>query len=363
MFLQNPFTGAFGLNIGDLSIKLMQLERRKNLRGHSYYYVKELRTAPLSPGCIVNGEIQQPEMIRKKILYLLGREGRYKAIKSPWVVADLPEPKTFLKVITLDANPDQVTEEDVIYQAKKHLPFEIEETYLDWKVLANNSESNHAKVLVGAVPKVTADSYTYLLESVGLTPLALEIEVLSIARALVPEHSPEEKASAILDLGATRSSLIFFDHEGVKFSTHLNFSGEILTTAIAQEMKLDYDKAEALKIERGITYSKQDPKYLKIISKFTDELVSEVNKAMSFYQEHFAETDPIQEVNLCGGSASLKNLPETISRKLKVRTTVLPLLPVLRFPSQLAAHANDSSLASVVGLALRAAQNPFLLKE
>ncbi len=363
MFLQNPFVGAFGLNIGDLSIKLMQLERRKNLRGQNYYYVKELRMAPLSPGCIVNGEIQQPEMVRKKILYLLGREGRYKAIKSPWVVSDLPEPKTFLKVITLDANPDQITEEDVIYQAKKHLPFEIEETYIDWKVLGNGSNNNHTKVLIGAVPKVIADSYTYLLESVGLMPLALEIEVLSIARALVPENLTEQKASAILDLGATRSSLIFFDHEGVKFSTHLNFSGEILTTAIAQEMKLDYDKAEALKIERGITYSKQDPKYLKVISKFTDELVGEVDKAIAFYQEHFAETDPIQEVNLCGGSASLKNLPETIGRKLKVRASVLPLLPTLRFSSQILTQAPGAALASVVGLALRAAQNPFLIKE
>ncbi len=362
MFLQNPFCGAFGLNIGDLSIKLMQLERRKSLRGHDYYYVKELRTAPLSPGCIVNGEIQQPEMVRKKILYLLGREGRYKAIKSPWVVADLPEPKTFLKIIPLEASPDQVTEEDVLYQAKKHLPFEAEETYIDWKVLGG-SNNNHSRVLVGAVPKIIADSYTYLLESVGLTPLALEIEVLSIARALLPDNQVEQKASAILDLGATRSNLIFFDHEGVKFSTHLNFSGELLTTAIAQEMKIDYEKAEDLKIERGVTYSKLDPKYLKVVTKLTDNLITEVSRAVNFYQEHFSETDPIKEVNLCGGSASLKNLPETIGRKLKVKTSILPFLPTLKFSDEFANHTTDSSLASVVGLALRAAQNPFLSKE
>jgi Tfp pilus assembly PilM family ATPase len=65
MLLRSPFSGAFGLDIGDLSIKLVQLIPSAFYE-RQYFKIKELRTTSLPPGLIVNGEIQQPELIRKK---------------------------------------------------------------------------------------------------------------------------------------------------------------------------------------------------------------------------------------------------------------------------------------------------------
>ena len=95
MFDRNPFDDAFGLDIGDLSLKLIQLSVSQK-KGSPIYKIKNSRQIALPAGYIVNGEIQQPEMVRKKLLQLLDKEGYGKKITSPWVVADLPEPKTFL---------------------------------------------------------------------------------------------------------------------------------------------------------------------------------------------------------------------------------------------------------------------------
>jgi type IV pilus assembly protein PilM len=362
MFLRNPFAGAFGLDIGDLSIKLVKLKRQHLPRQAVNYIIEEMRTINLPPGYIVDGEIQQPEMVRKKILQLLGKDGgKYKPIKTPWVVADLPEPQTFLKTILIEARPEELTEEDILYQARKHLPFDLSEAYLDWQVTNLGKEEKISKIIIGAVPKTVSDSYTYLLESAELQPIALEIEAASIARALVTaEKDYTGEARAILDLGATRSSLIIYDHDTIQFSTNINFSGEIITTAIMQELKIDYPAAEKMKIENGLMYNKTKPRYLKTVTELTDKLVDEIKSAINFYQEHFPEPNPITHITMTGGVANLKNLGETISRKLKISSNPGNTWKNLKLEKVDDNFKNVGMLySSAVGLALRAAQKPW----
>src|SRR3989338_3088620 len=223
MFLHDPFLGAFGLDIGDSSIKLVRLERHSPYFSPTFYKIKDIRGIDLLPGYVADGELQQPEMVRKKLLLLLGKDGKNKPIKSRWVVANLPEPKTFLKLIEIETKPKDLTTEDVEFNARKHLPMDLGDVYLDWQII--NNTDNTTQVLLGAVTKTISDSYTYLLESVGLNIIALEIEALSIARAMITANkSYEGEARMILDLGAVRSHLILYDKNSIQFSTKLNYS-------------------------------------------------------------------------------------------------------------------------------------------
>lgn len=361
MFLSNPFYGAFGLDIGDLSIKLIQLKPHFRWRQAPYFTVAETRSVNLPPGYIVDGELQQPEMVRKKILHLLGRSGgKYRPIKSPWVVADLPEPKTFLKLIEIDTPPDQVTHEDVDFHARRHLPYEIQETYLDWHVINAGSENDKsAQVLIGSVPKIIADSYTYLLSSVGLSPVALEIEAISLSRALITaEKSYAGEARILLDLGATRSSIVIYDNNSIQFSATLNFSGELLTLAIAQELKIDYEKAEALKISNGLTYDSAQPSYLKAVDGLVESLIEQIQKTIAFYQERFANPNPVTHITMCGGLARLKNIDNILSKKLNISANPGHPWKNLYNPKFTENDNFDAlSMSSAIGLGLRAAKS------
>jgi type IV pilus assembly protein PilM len=359
MFLRNPFLGAFGLDIGDLSIKLVQLERRSSFLHPVSYQIKEIRGIDLLPGYIVDGELQQPEMVRKKILMLLGKEGKNKPLPTPWVVANLPEPKTFLKLIEIGVAPEQLTDEDVKYQAKKHLPLDIGDTYLDWQIVGTKNQNT--QILLGVVSKVIADSYTYLLESVGLNIMALEIEALSIARAMITaDKTYEGEARLILDIGAVRSSLIVYDHNAIQFSTKLNFSGNLIDTALTQKLKIPSRQAEELKIKNGLSYDNKFPSYFKTVHELTDQLISDLKKNIHFYSEHFTGANPITHITLCGGSSLLKKLSTEISQKLKI-TTALGHPWKNLFNQQLtkAEPATGLPLAAAIGLSLRAAADPF----
>ncbi len=357
MFLTNPFAGAFGLDIGDLSIKIVRVEKRFSFRKPKRFVVRDIRTIRLPPGLILNGEIQQPELVRKKLLQLLGRgeRGQHR-ITVPWVIANLPEPKTFLKRIVVDLPGEEVTNDDIVYEARKHLPFALEDTYLDWQIIPGGDTKTTA-VLLSAVPKAIADSYTYLLESVNLHPLALEVDAVAIARSLITDTKLYDgEARALLDLGATRSSLIIYDNNSIQLSTTLSFSGEIVTMAIAQQLKLEYTEAEKLKFANGCQIDRDHPKYLPAISKIFDDLISEVRRALLFYKEHFPNNNPITHLTLCGGSSQLKNLDSLLSSRLKIGARLGDVWKNLHDSRTEPILADGSTLATVVGLAIRAAE-------
>lgn len=362
MFVSNPFFGAFGVDISDLSIKLVQLRKIKHFKKAPTYKILEMRAVNMPPGYIVNGEIQQPEMVRKKLLYLIGKDGgNLKKIYSPWVAASLPEPQTFLKLIDVESEAEALSNEDVLYQARKHLPFDLEEAYLDWNLCKRCQGGQNAKVLVGAAYKTIADSYTYLLESVGLQPITLEVEAVSLARAMMTaDKIYTGEARAILDLGATRSSLIIFDNNSVQFSTSLDFSGELINTAVTQTLKIEHNAAEKIKIELGFNYSKQYGPYLKAVNRLVEKLTDDIKKALVFYKEHFKNTNPVTHITMCGGVSNWNNLAPSISRTLKISAepgNAWKNLGKKNVTDE--ERARGLTWAPAIGLALLSAHNPL----
>lgn len=362
MFITNPLPEAFGLDIGDLSVKLVQLKRHAHPGRPIYFTVQQMRSVGLPNGAIINGEILQPEVVRKKILHILGKDGAYPKIKSPWVVADLPEPQTFLKVIEIPVPRKDLVFDEIASQATKHLPFEIKDTYLDWQAVDGSNDEESTKVIISAVPKNIADSFTYLLEAAGLNPLALEAESVAVSRALITASKDYSGiARALLDLGGTRSCIIIYDHDYIQFSKSLSFSGEMFTTALAQGLKIEREEAEKLKVENGLKYNSSYPNYLKSVEPLVNELVTEIRETIRFYKDHFPEANPITHITMCGGSSNLANLDTVISQKIKISSRPASVWKNLHPDDMNNSNVKkDLDYAPAIGLALRAAQNPLL---
>src|SRR5690606_28048249 len=102
------------------------------------------------------------------------------------------------------------------------------------------------RVLIGAAPKILADAYTTTLEQAGLAPIGLEIEATAIARALLP-LSDIGAPVGILDIGATRSSLIVYDNGVIQMSISIPVSGISITEAISESLQVPFSDAETLK--------------------------------------------------------------------------------------------------------------------
>ncbi|KKQ27821.1 MAG: Type IV pilus assembly protein PilM [Candidatus Magasanikbacteria bacterium GW2011_GWC2_37_14] len=363
----NPFPGAFGLDIGDLSIKLIQIENQSFFNSKPTYNLKNYRSIELPPGLIVNGELEKPEEVRRRIMRLLKGRGDEKPITSPWVVVALPETQSFIKLIKTNTPAKELFEDDIKNLAKKHIPYDDDGSYyIQWQIMPDQENSEEkTRILIGAVPKRIADNYTYLLESLGLGVVALEVEALSIARSMITANKEyEQEARGLLDLGATRSSFIVYDHDIIQFSTSLPFSGEIITTAIAQQLHITQEEAEKIKIEKGLSFQNHTGKAWNIMLEMTDKLIDYLEDSFQFYYSHFPEANKITRITMCGGGSNMAMLDKTISKRLKVIAS--PGHPWKNLFSKKEPKINyQESLgcATAIGLALRAADNPFYTKD
>jgi type IV pilus assembly protein PilM len=358
----NPYPNAFGLDIGDLSIKVVDLKNISGRKRTPKFRLNVARQTSIPPGLIVNGKIQSPEKIRTYILHLLEGTKGEKAIKGKWVVATIPEIHSFIKVIHVQKESKDVIDDDVLILARQHIPFDEESYYLDWQLLpAIIEQQPYTRVLIGATPKHIADMYTYLIESIGLGIIALEIEALAIARAMITSTKIYEgEARALLDVGATQSSLIVHDHDAIQFSKTIPFSGEVITTALTQGLKISEEDAVKLKLTYGVAYAKEYGEALGLIKQNVDSFVETIARSFQFYYSHFPNTNNITHITMSGGGTNMKQLPELLTERLGIECKAGKVWKNLGVkPGTLPDEGSSLGYATAVGLALRAADNPF----
>lgn len=357
----NPFPNAIGIDIGDLSIKVVQLNNISQRKRRPSYELVTARSTQLPHGLIINGILERPETIRKYLSHLFQKNSPdEKAIKTSWAVVSLPDNQGFIKLIQIDKEPHDIIEEDILIASKKHVPFQEDDYYLDWEIVPRNDENNEStSVLIGSIPKKVADMYTYLIESLGMAIIALEIGALSSARAMITAQKEYiGEARAILDIGATKSTLIIYDHDHIQFSSTIAYSGEMLTTAISQKLHISYDEAEMKKKTYGLEYQKS--KSWPILTELTDELVEQIQRTLEFYYSHFQNSNKITHITMCGGGSALKNLDKILSLKLKISAKPGNVWKNLYSPKAIDYDEKKAMrFTKAIGLALRAADNPF----
>lgn len=360
MFINNPFQQSFGLDIGDTSIKLVRLEKKWHWKNGYYFNVDEIRQISIPIGCIVAGEIIQPELLQEKIKLLLHKHKNSPTLKAPWVVVNLPVAKSFLKLIYINSPASEISSETIKFEVSKHLPIDTQDVSIDWQIINNGlTSSNNTAILIGAVPNDIIDQYKNILNQSGLSVLAMELEDIAIARTMITaEKSYQNEARAILDLGGSRSSIIIYDKGVIQFSAHINFSGDLLDSAIIQKFKIERPDATQLKIKNGLNFNKHYPEYLKLMTEITKQLSDSIKKVLVFYETHFNKPNPVTHITMSGGLSAMKNLDKFLSKELDIDSK-----PGNAWKNLFNKENNDInsglSFTTAIGLALRATQWPI----
>jgi len=351
----NSRENAFGLDISELSLKLIKLKKKG-----PQIFLESYNEIDVPPGLIINGEIKKPE----KLIFLINKlikTCKGKKISHKEVISVLPEPKTFIKLIRLPFTEGENLPEIIQREIEHHIPLPLGEMYLDWQVIKNpfyTEEPDKIYVLAGASPKNITDQYTNLLEKAGLIPLALEIEAVSILRSLIKENltpGMDDFAQIIIDFGATRTGLLIYDHGIIQFSLSLPISGTEITENIAQSLDLSFEQAEKIKIVCGLDKKKCRGSLRKILHSRIDQLVLNIKNAINFYKNHFPRTNKIKKVILCGGGANFINIDQILSQKLNLEVEIgNPWVNITKKNKEFPIPKNKSlSFVTAIGLALR----------
>lgn len=323
MLLSNNSTYPIGFDISDLSLKLVQLNKvRDKIK------IQALGKLNLAKGIIVKGEIKnRPELIKaiKKIMSapIFGKTS------SEEVIACLPESKTFIKLIEVQKSPNPLTEV-IGSEIEKHVPLAIAELYYDWQIIEELTDKYF--ILIGAAPKNIVNQYTALLDEAKLSPVALEIEPIAIARCLLKEETPGSKSitfgskakleaglnHGIIDIGAEHTCMIFYSGNTILFTVSMPISGEEITANISKALGLTIEQAEKAKIICGMDETKANGVIKEILSEMIKNLILKIKEAIQYYENYFGVRGPLNQILLSGGGANIVNLANIIGKELSI---------------------------------------------
>jgi len=316
---------SFGLDIGDLSIKVAYVK----IHGDDLE-LKKYGSIQLPPKTIEKGNIINESVAISNLKDLL-KNTIPQETKEKYVHACLPETQTFIKLLGVKFEDKKDLNARIREEIENHIPLEIEKSYFDWRILKKDEVSKTVRVLVGAVSKQTADSYNSFLYKAGLIPVSLRIEAESILNSIIPfEMYQTAETTAIIDIGATRSGFLLFGGGAMQFSASLAISGEDITNQIALKMKFTKEEAEKIKSTCGLLEGKCERAIFDIIDSEMLKLAQSVKENCDFYVEHFENSSKISNIILCGGGAYLPGIIENLKTKLP-SSSIIFARPTINF--------------------------------
>ncbi|MFA5106924.1 MAG: type IV pilus assembly protein PilM [Patescibacteria group bacterium] len=308
---------AFGLDISDLTIRAIQFTGQGRTLSIEAY-----NQTPVPAGLMKYGEILEPRAVSEVIKKLIAgpKKGRFTTKR---VFASLPEWKSFVKIIEIPQVDNSQMAETIRWEAAQHIPYAIDDMYLDWRVLESNQTANTHRVLIGAIPKTVADAYTAVLEDADLKPIGLIIEPMAITYALAPQKTEKDFSALVLDIGLHRTSSIIVDRGVVTYSSSTkDISGYAMTELIAKKLKITDQEAEDAKRLCGLDPTRGKAVIPNTLLPYLSKIQKHIATILSFYKTHNTLGSDIQQIVLVGGGANLKNVDIVLSQRLSKKVSL-----------------------------------------
>ncbi|MFZ1654259.1 MAG: type IV pilus assembly protein PilM [Candidatus Moraniibacteriota bacterium] len=305
------FPQPFGLDLSDLSVKAIWLEREGDED-----VVSSFGSVPIALGSIVDGDIVKEDVVAQAIQQLLDTT-EPKPVKTRKVICSLPETKAFLRVVALPTMAPEEVKEAIKWEIEANIPLTLDQVYYDYQVLDRKlfKEQNKMSVLVIAVARSTVDQIHSLLEKVGLEVIGLETESIAQARSLLLDKD-ESKTRLIVDIGDRRTSFLVAIGHTPCFTSSVPLSSQMITDAISKEMRIPFEEAEAMKLKYGLGSLAMKSPLFKAAQPILENLAIEIERSTNFYLTNLGYSTTIDSIVLCGGGSNMKGLLPFLTKRL-----------------------------------------------
>jgi type IV pilus assembly protein PilM len=341
------FDKAFGLDISDRSIEIIELEKVFKFSVVTY------GRAELPDGIIEDGRILNQAILAEKLKKLL-KEVKPQKVSTNKAIVSLPESQVFVQCFTVEANlKSSALSKVIVDKASLSLPINIDKTY--WDFIEKPLDDKTKKLIIFiSVPKEIADSYVAFCNSIGLEVVSLCTESLSLARTILKSSS---KQSLIIDIGSRTTNLSFFDSDDkMNMSVIIPVAGEQMTETVKERLNMDYLEAEDLKVKFGFKESAEN-KVKPIILPILEDILLETKAAINYYEETFKQK--LDDIYIIGGSALLPGITEAIKGYLKKEVQVATNGSNIILGSLSGKNNPFPLYANVVGLGMLGASGEF----
>lgn len=336
---------ALGIDIGSHSIKLIEIG--KDNSGEVLVNAATILTPPKVIGSSAQVDSETVSTAIRKLVKDTGT-------RSKSVHLALPESQVFTRVIEVPQLSKQELSSAIKWEAEQYIPLPLDQVTMDFSILRESKDTgtNMMQVLLVAAPKILLDKYVNYIEGAGLGVVSIETEIISASRALSRSVSTV-KTAMVVSLGAQTTDLAILRGGIIAFTRSISAGGEALSRALVQGLGFHQNQAEEFKKTYGLDRRHLEGKIVEAVRPIMDTIVSEMKRAMAFYQEKYTG-DKVDVIALSGGTARLPGMVVFMAEQTGIETQIANPWVGIKKDARFAALENEGPIFSVaVGLALK----------
>lgn len=354
--LKRKKPSLLGIDISSTSVKVVELSQTD-----AGYRVESLAVEPLPANAVTEKNIQDVEAVGDSLIKALKKSGS----KCKLTALAVPGSSVITKVITMPASlSDSEMESQIELEADQYIPYPLEEINLDFQVLGEtHNNPDTVDVLLAASRSENVEMRTAVAEIAGLTAKLVDVEAYTIEKAtrlLTPsvksaptndDEKPESFIIAVLDVGATMTSLNVMENNELIYTREQAFGGKQLTEEIMRRYGLAYEEAGRLKKVGGLP----DNYIPEVLEPFKENMAQQVSRFLQFFYTA-GQHESVDMIALAGGCASIPGIDELISTQLGIETIIANPFAEMDLSNKVNSQAlsNDApALMIACGLAMR----------
>ena len=338
-----------GLDISSTAVKLLELSQ-----SGGRYCVESYAVEPLPINFVVAKNISDVEAVGEAIKRAVKRSGS----KTKNAAVAVAGSAVITKVISMPASlSDEDMASQIELEADQYIPYPLEEVNIDFEIIGRSDNNDErVDVLLAASRSENVDVRIAACEIGGLKASIVDVEAYAMENAaeLLADQLPERgigKTVAIIDIGATMTTLSVLHDNKIIYTREQVFGGKQLTEEIQRRYGLSYDEAGMAKRQGGLP----DNYVSEVLEPFKEAMAQQVSRSLQFFFSS-SQYNNVDHIVLAGGSASIAGVDDLIEVKLGTNTSIANPFVNMSLSSRIKAQtlSNDApALMISCGLALR----------
>lgn len=308
-----PKRHFLGLDIGKGSIKVVQLATTRKGLVLKYAGLTEL---PPSDREGQQGQDREAPLA----LHDVFKESRLKRQK---IAINFSGSSPIVRYLLLPKMPKDELGEAVRWEAKKLIPFPIEDAVLDYLNVGETQERDlkRIEILLVAAERTAVLNQLESFKRINLPIAAMDINPLALFNALKLNYKSDlDENLVFVDVGAGKMDINISKRGVLRFTRNVRIGGDDITQAIMQGLGLEREEAEQLKRQKGLSGAPapegptgqakdQDGRLYEIIKAEADRMILETQRSMDYYRAQFREGS-VKKIVLMGGACLMPGFQE-----------------------------------------------------
>ncbi len=338
-----------GLDISSTAVKLLELSRTEDR-----YRVDAYSVVPLPANAVEEKNITDVDAVGNAIRKAVSKSGT----KAKHAAVAVAGSAVITKIIPMPAGlSDDEMADQIQLEADQIIPYPLEEVNLDFEVIGPSEKApDTVDVLIAASRSENVDIRVAALELANLTARVVDVEAFDVESAfsLLGEQLPdrgEGKTIAIIDVGATMTTLsVAHDHK-IIYTREQVFGGKQLTEEIMRRYGLSYEEAGLAKKQGGLP----DNYASEVLRPFVEAMVQQASRSLQFFFSSSTH-NTVDHVVLAGGCSAIQGADTLLEDKLGIATSIANPFVNMSLGPKVKADALRQDAASMMiacGLALR----------